>query len=111
MQRQAHYLGALEELQAGSRTVTQERGARVKELLREVERRIRMDRVDPREMAEARERKATRKTLLYRPERRLNLRDALGRWTARLRGSPPGANRRRAEPVGRRRPEVRYGRT
>ena len=58
MQRQAHPLGALKELQAGSWTVTQERGARVKELLREVERRIRMDRVGPRVMAEARERKA-----------------------------------------------------
>ena len=58
MQRQAYHLEALEELQAGSGTVTQERGARVMELLREVERRIRMDRVDPQETAEARERKA-----------------------------------------------------
>ena len=72
------------------------------ELLREVERQNGMGRVDPREMAEARKaeadlkaeaRKAEADTMmnsLNRPERGLDLRDALGRWTARLRGSPSG---------------------
>ena len=117
---QAYHLEALEELQAGSGTETQERGARVIGLLREADRRILMDRVDPRGKAEARKaeadlkaeaRKAEADTMtnsLNRPERGLNLRDALGRWTARLRGSPSGAEGRRAELLSRR-PETRKG--
>ena len=121
VKERAYHLEALVELQAGSGTEAQERGARVIGLLREVERRIRMDRVDPRGKAEARKaeadlkaeaRKAEADTMmnsLNRPERGLDLRDALGRWTARLRGSPSGAKGRQAELLSRQ-PEIRTGR-
>ena len=117
---QAYHLEALEELQAGSGTVTQGRGARVIGLLREVERRMDMDRAGPRRKAEARKaeadleaeaRKAEADTMmnsLNRPERRLDLRDAPGRWTARLRGSPSGVKGRQAELLSRQ-PEIRKG--
>ena len=115
---QAYHLEALEELQAGSGTETQERGARVIGLLREVERRMLMGRVDPRRKAEARKaeadleaeaRKAEADAMmnsLNRPERRLDSRGAPGRWAARLRGSPSGAKGRQAELLSRL-PEIR----
>ena len=112
--READGLDAMEVLRAGSWTVT-ERGAQVMQLLREVERQTRMDRVDPRvqleeqdqlveQNAEAqRSRKDRRKAgtqegLLNRPRKGLmNLRDARRRRLVNLRDSPLLVDRPMAE--------------
>ena len=72
-----------------------------------------MDRVGPRGKAEARKAEAdleaearnaeadTMMNSLNRPERRLDSRDAPGRWTARLRGSPSRVKGRQAELLSR----------
>ena len=120
----AYHLEALVVLRAGSGTVTQEREARVMNLYQgTLAERIRTDRVDPRGKAEARKAEAdleteateaevdTMKDLWnHDPRKGKDSRIARRRRTARLRGSPSGAEGRRAEPL-RRRLEIQTGET
>ena len=117
---EADGLDMMEVLRAGSWTVT-ERGAQVMQLLREVERQTRMDRVDPRvqleeqnqlveQIAEAqrsmkdRRKAGTQEGLLNRPRKGLmNLRDARRRRLD-LRDSPLLVDRPMAELKSRYRP-------
>ena len=87
-----------------------------------------MDRVDPREKLEEqmqlleqnaeaqrstkdRRKAGTMKDLWnHDPRKGENSKIAQERWTARLRGSPSGAERRRAEPLSRRLEDPRRGR-
>ena len=97
-----------------------EREAQVTRLLREAERQTRMDRVDPRGQLEEQmqlveqDAKAQRSTKDRRkagtmmdlwnhdPRKGENSKIARERWTARLRGSPSGAEGKKAEPRSRR---------
>ena len=118
----AYHLEALVLLQAGSETVMK-RVAQVKnQYRRTLVERIRMDRVDPRGKAEARKAEADLETEAmeaevdtmmdlwnHDPRKGENSKIARERWTARLRGSPSGAEGRKAEPLSRQ-PEIRTGR-
>ena len=120
----AYHLEALVLLRAGSETATQEREARVMNQYQgTLAERIRMDRVDPREKAEAREAEAdleteameaevdTMKDLWnHDPRKGEDSRFARRRRTARPLSSPSGAEGRRAEPL-RRRLEIQTGKT
>ena len=122
VKERAYHLEAPVELQAGSWIVTQERDARVMDLHQgTVAERIRMDRVDPRGKAEARKAEADLETEAteaevdtmmdlwnHDPRKGENSKIARERWTARLRGSPSGAEGRQAELLSRR-PETRKG--
>ena len=114
-EEEAYLLEALAMLLACS-WKARERGMRVMDQsLRTLVERIRMDRVDPREMAEAREAEADLETEAMKaevdimkdlwnhdPRKGEYPRIARRRWTERPLGSPPGAEGRKAEPLCRR---------
>ena len=120
----AYHLEALVLLQAGSETV-KKREAQVKnQYRRTLVERIRMDRVDPREMAEAREAEADLETEAMKaevdtvenlwnddPRKGRDLTIARRRRTLEPLDSPLGAEGRRAEPLSRRRTDQDWEKT